>query len=462
MVNAGKDGLSIRGRYWALNGARRLHIGGFDDGEPHIWAHEDTERLKNELDRLVEAGGNAFRCTLADFEDQYHHSYPFHPFTMPAGGHAADAVKNQAYFDAIEILLTECEARGIVVQIELFDHWNLTARWWDDGPWSKLSDQSGNTNPDSANWRFFDAAATSETGKMQCEYVDWVIEVGSRHGNVLYQVANESTASERWETAMRAYVAARVPFAGTMWDSGDILADENMNAMSDANAAFLETSQNEGMTTLDTFFEKKRLHRALTNKPVNNTKIYNRVGTKKHPDGTRERVVNNGTAVDRMFCHILTGSASACFHKRDDRVNPPGDAGPGLSTCFYDCDGPNPTGGSMNAIKVAAKIDEAVDLQSMSPVNNGDSADYGKWTDRPANRAFAMEGPDHLVMYLVGDTSNVTYDTTGVAPFKLRWCHVDTGSIQTPHGPCNGSTATALTGPSGYNAGRRIVIFEKQ
>lgn len=367
----------------------KLLLGGLSHGEPHVWISEDPVACKAEIDKVAAAKGNVFRCTLAHFKPS---GDLFMPFNMPSGTvTAAQLVVNPLFFTALNNLFSYCKSVDVCVQVEFWDRWNLrsnssTRNWWRDVPWSKLSDQTNNTNPNEFNAGFFTAGATSETGKAQRRFIDLVTAEGDKSGNVIYQIANESDTSDlAWNRRLVEYVHAKGNIVTNQRGIRALTSSEHLAVSSNANADFVDLSQNgENGPPYhlypDAFWDALLAYRTTTNitKPINNTKIYAR-----KPDGNDYPEV----AVDRMVMDILAGSASASFHK-DPSV---GSTEPALQ--------------AMGAVRA---IDERTDVTELQPV----ARNSGKWQNRPGGRAFAAIGPNYAVVYVTGNHTGVTFDTS--------------------------------------------------
>ena len=117
--------------YWAHGNRTVLLLGASDDDNLFQWSEDD---LNNQLDRLVRAGGNFMRNTMSDRKEVGFEVYPFHEIQDDI----YDLNKwNEDYWIRFERLLVETEKRDIVVQIDIWDHYDFTGstNFSEEGHW---------------------------------------------------------------------------------------------------------------------------------------------------------------------------------------------------------------------------------------------------------------------------------------------------------------------------------------
>ncbi len=116
---------TANGGYWEYRGKPVLLVGASDRDNLFQWAG-DGERLTRHLDLLAECGGNYVRCTMSSreyTEDGFRWDVLPYPFTLIEGKY--DLMEwNEEYWRKLRTFLVETKARGIVVQLEIWDRWN--------------------------------------------------------------------------------------------------------------------------------------------------------------------------------------------------------------------------------------------------------------------------------------------------------------------------------------------------
>jgi hypothetical protein len=88
--------------------------------------------LKEHLDEMVAVGANTIRNTMSDRLDQ---GFEVHPFRQRPDGQFDLDRWNDEYWRRFENLLRWTAERNIIVQIELWDKWDMHADQWKSNPW---------------------------------------------------------------------------------------------------------------------------------------------------------------------------------------------------------------------------------------------------------------------------------------------------------------------------------------
>jgi hypothetical protein len=114
-------------RYWQLGDKPVLLAGGFDDDNPFQIA-----RIEPLLDKVIENGGNFLRNTMSDRRDMGHEIYAY-----ARRGSKYDLDRwDPRYWRRFANFLEQTEKRGIVVQIELWDRFDLSREHWTGHPYN--------------------------------------------------------------------------------------------------------------------------------------------------------------------------------------------------------------------------------------------------------------------------------------------------------------------------------------
>jgi len=224
--------IAIDGRYWKYNGQRVLLLGGWNHGHnPFIDYDTDNdkdskgvstrEQIKKAMDELVAAGGNCLRCVLDpgmaagtqgfDFCAKSGTRYDLNTMTGP-------------FWTRLEMFIAEAKNRNIIVQIEVWDRFDLIdGSWgsWPVNPWNPKN----NTNYTTASSGLAESYSsfsshpfiqgvpghpiyenTSESRKQkydlvqsfQDKFIDKLLSITLDYNNVLYCMNNETHEDPAW------------------------------------------------------------------------------------------------------------------------------------------------------------------------------------------------------------------------------------------------------------------------
>jgi hypothetical protein len=224
--------IAIQGRYWQYNGERVLLLGGWNHGHnPFIDHDTDNDRdnqgvsspaqISGAMDELAAAGGNCLRCVLdpgmaagiqhMDFCENNDGLYDLNVMTGP-------------FWTRLATFVQEAEKRNIIVQIEVWDRFDLIdGSWgsWPVSPWNPknngnyTSKSSGLAtsyasykrhpflqgvpghpvyeNASDARKRQYDVVR-----RYQDRFIDKLLSVTLPHENVLYCMNNETHEDPAW------------------------------------------------------------------------------------------------------------------------------------------------------------------------------------------------------------------------------------------------------------------------
>lgn len=134
--------IAIDGRYWKYDGRHALSLGGWNHSHnPFIDHDTDNDKdnkgvstaaqIKKAMDELAAAGGNCLRCVLdpgmaagiqgVDFCAKSGTQYDLNTMTGP-------------FWTRLEMFIAEAKKRSIIVQIELWDRFDLIDGGWGSWP----------------------------------------------------------------------------------------------------------------------------------------------------------------------------------------------------------------------------------------------------------------------------------------------------------------------------------------
>jgi hypothetical protein len=153
--------------------------------------------------------------------------------------------------------------------------------------------------------------------KYQQRFVDKLLSISLKHGNVLYCMDNETSVTPEWGWYWSKYIQAKAKAAGVkvhtteMWDAWD-LANAQHNATFDHPEiySFVDISQNNHQKRQAHWdnAQKQRRRIAEQRRPLNCVKIYG---------ADTGRFGNDRDGMERFWRNILGGLASARFHRPD-------------------------------------------------------------------------------------------------------------------------------------------------
>ncbi|MEX0647718.1 MAG: hypothetical protein WEA56_04795 [Balneolaceae bacterium] len=411
-------------RYWEYQGAPVLLLGG--SAEDNLFNHPDLEPggLEAHLDLLVENGGNYLRNTMSARNPGNRY-----PYVKPENGLYDLTQWDEEYWNRFESYLDMTYERGIIVQLEFWDPWDM---YQSEG--EGMTDfRQGNTgweshpfNPDNninygseesglpASIDFFPGAeSTSHTFfhtvpqmgnnelvlQHQQAFIDRVLSFTLRYPHIIYCMNNETGEDVLWGDYWIRYIRERANKEGVEIYTTDMRRNEQINGPDHRYIhnrpdlyTFVEISQNNGQTVSgqqhwDEIMEL-RSYLADNPRPMNNNKIYG------GPDGWG----GEDEGLQKFWRNIFAGSASARFHR------PP--AGHGLSEL------------AQQHMKSMRMIEERIDIFRSLPSNN-------LLSEREDNEAYLLAEPGVSYAIYFPDEGSVELDLSGVeGEFLLSWLDI--------------------------------------
>lgn len=303
--------------YWEYHGEPIILVGGSHRDNLFQW---EGQPMIDHLDLLVSVGGNYVRCTFSDRN----------PGDIYAFKEVEDGIYdldqwNDAYWERLRVFLRETHRRGIIVQITLWDPFDLAAGNWFRHPWSP--DQNVNYGEDVIASRddFYDSVRSENTVMLdyQKRFVDHILEHTLAYDHVLYNINNESRKGPVWENFWAKHITSAGEAAGRDVYVTSMHFDPS-NAVRHAMTyrdiySFIEISQNNqdsrgarGQAHWDNimFWRKKVANMPGGPVPMNNEKVYGGgMGYRNYSSGVSRE------AEDRFWRNIIAGCASSRFHR---------------------------------------------------------------------------------------------------------------------------------------------------
>ncbi len=409
--------------YWEYKGEPVLLLGG--SKEDNLFNH--PEGLAEHLDLLKAVGGNYIRNTMSS-----RNPGNVWPFKLLENGLYDLNQWNPEYWERFENLLRLCAERDIIVQVELWDPWDLFKSeaelghgplnvGWESCPYNPnlninyTPEETGldtvidyYTAVQPSNHKFFftvpELENIPEILHYQQAFVDRLLEISLDYPNVLYCMNNETGEpaewGEYWATHIRkrAEESGRRVFLTDMRRNSNFESEEQIKLLHDREYYdFFEISQNNANRNQTHYnFILSIRNQILTNpKPLNNVKVYGG-GESVHSEGVTE-----GTR--RFWRNIFGGSASSRFHRQG-------------STPFY-------SGAGLSELS-------QTHIRSMRMLMN----EFDVFNSTPSNHLLNECEPNEAFCMATGENQYVIYFTNGGKvfldipeiqdEFEMRWLNI--------------------------------------
>jgi len=401
-------------RYWQYRGRPVLLVGG--SREDNLFQIAD---LEEQLDLLASVGGNQIRNTMSDRDEG--DVYPY--AQMPDGRYDLDQW-NEEYWRRFAEMLRLTSERDIIVQIEVWDRFDLSRDNWRRHPYRPANnvnyteEQSGlgdayPDHPGTDRQPFFHSIPGMERYLPQYDlirsyqerFVARMLEHSLPYGNVLYCMNNETSTDPRWGQHWMAFIKQKAAEAGVDVFVTDMFDDGNKPErsakirmaldrpdlydfidISQVNHNFGEEHWRRLRWVLDQVAEHPR--------PITQTKIYS-AGETSWGSGTPQ------DGIERFWRGLLGGCASARFHRPT--------AGIGINETAQGC------------IRAARKVEERVRFWEIE-------AHQELLGEREENEAYLAAEPGRAYVLFFSKGGAITLDLTGVeGEFEAHWVDLATG-----------------------------------
>ena len=401
-------------RYWQYQGRLVLLLGA--SGDDNLFQHRD---LKRHLDEMKSVGANYVRNTMSDRDEGN-----VYPYARRAGGDYDLEDWNDEYWQRFDNFLRLTCERGIIVQIEIWDRFDLTDSKdlfnWRRHPYNPKNnvnysyDDTGFAreyldHPGRNKQPFYKTVPALDNNQVvlryQQRFVDKMLSYSLRYPHVLYCMDNETSGDEAWGAYWADYVQHRAQREGKtvytteMWDDWNIRAPRHRRTFDHPERyAFVDISQNNHNRG-DEHWENLMWARQYLGKvprPINTVKIYG---------ADTGRYGNDQDGVERFWRNLLAGCAATRFHRPT--------SGLGLSEK------------AKTSVRVARAVESHVRFWMLAPANE-------LLTDRGDNEAFLAAKPGHAyVVYFPRGGGIGIRAEDGKARYALRWYRVADG-IESP------------------------------
>jgi hypothetical protein len=463
--------IELDGHYWKYNGQRVLLLGGWNHGHNPFIDHDTdndkdnqgvstVDQIKEAMDELTAVGGNYLRCVLNpgmaagiqgfDYCARSNTQYDLNTMTG-------------SFWERLEMLISEAKKREIIVQIEVWDRFDLIdGSWgsWPKSPWNPNNNvnYSSKTSGLKTSYHSFhehpflqgvpghpvyDNASNErkrqydQVREYQERFIDKLLSVTLNYNNVLYCMNNETHEHPAWGQYWMNYIQSAAHKKGKIVRTTDMFDDiykmENSRGVKIASEYrnrydYIDISQvNSRHRDEDHWNAVLWLSEKLKNTNpgylLHMTKIYGNDLALNNNPWSGFKPGDSDNAIEEWWRNLLAGVAGVRFHRPTA----------GIGLCNQ----------SKNCISATRKVESKVKFWDVKPMLN-------VLTDRESDEAYLGANPGHAyILYFtksgqgsVGLNLEKFTNTT----FVIHWVNVDTGKWGTTK-PLDGGDIRTVTRP---------------
>ncbi|MBN2317234.1 MAG: hypothetical protein JXM79_25135 [Sedimentisphaerales bacterium] len=465
--------IAIDGRYWKYNGRRTLLLGGWNHGHNPFIDHDTDndkdmqgvstpEQIRGEMDELVAAGGNYLRCVL---DPGMAAGIQGFDFCAKSGSRYDLNVMTGPFWERIEMFISEAKKRDIIVQLEIWDRFDLIDGSWGSWPFSPWNPKN-NTNYTTASsglatsYGSFsthpfllgvpghpDYEKATESRKKQYDlvrrfqdkFIDTLLSMTLRYDNVLYCMNNETHIDPAWGLYWMNFIKDKakdrdkVVFTTDMFD--DVYRAEDSRGLTYQllhrdRYDYVDVSQTNSRHRDEEHWNAIQwIARATskTNPPylMHMTKLYGNDLALEGKPWSRFGPGDSENAIEEWWRNLLAGVAGVRFHRPT--------AGIGLCTA------------SKNCISATRKVETQVKFWDVKPR-------LDLLTNRGSDEAYLGADPGKAyILYFTkngGGSVGLKLDRYPNTTFELHWINIDTGNWG-PRSTLSGGSAVTIDRPDG-------------
>jgi hypothetical protein len=459
--------IAIDGRYWKYDGRRVLLLGGWNHGHnPFIDHDTDNDndnrgvstiaQIKNAMDELVAAGGNYLRCVLDPGMASGTQGFAF----CANSGKKYDLNKMTGpFWTRLEMFISEARKRNVIVQIEVWDRFDLIDGSWDSwpvSPWNPKNNINYTTESSglASSYRSFAThpflqgvpghlvyeKAPAHRKKQydlvrsfQNKFIDKLLSITLTYDNVLYCMNNETHEHPAWGLYWINFIEDRAKARSKSVSTTDMFDDvykaESSRGLTyqlknRSKYDYIDVSQTNSRHADQDHWNKIKWI-ADTAKQMNPpyllhmTKVYgNDIALNSKP-WSSFRPGDSDNAIEEWWRNLIAGVAGVRFHRPTSGI--------GLYPAAKNC------------INATRKVENKVKFWDVEPR-------LDLLTDRQSDEAYlaADQGKTYILYFTKNGGGSVglklgSYpDTT----FELRWINIDTGDWGPTTTISGGSTVT--------------------
>ncbi|MBD3267229.1 hypothetical protein GF373_11220 [bacterium] len=442
--------ISVDGHYWAYNGQRILLLGGWNHGHNPFIDHDtdndkdnqgvsSVEQIQQAMDELAAAGGNYLRCVLDPGMAAGVQGFDF----CALAGKSHD-LSNMAgpFWERLEMFIEEADKRDMIVQIEVWDRFDLIdGSWggWPVSPWNpknnknytaktsglRLSYKSYKTHPFlqgvPGHPVYENAPAPRKqqfdlVRRYQDRFVAKLLSITLNYNNVLYCMNNETHEHAAWGQYWMRFIETQAREQGKSVATTDMF-DDIYNAESSRGVKIFRqqrtrydyadisqaNSRHRDQEHWDAVLWLSRTLRKV-DPPylLHMTKLYGNDLALNGKPWSRWKPGDTNNAIEEWWRNLLAGVAGVRFHRPT--------AGIGLCKA------------SKNCIRAARKVETKVKFWDVEPRLDLLAA-------READEAYLAAKPGHAyILYFTQDGGGAVKLALRDSPdttFQLYWLNVD-------------------------------------
>jgi len=317
-------------RYWQYKGEPVLLLGG--SKTDHLFL---ADGLLEHLDEMKEVGANYVRNTMCQREGK-----ELKPYAL-VDDSIFDLNKwNEDYWTRFKDMLKWTNERDIIVQIEVWDRFDYSQKYWEISPWNpRLNinysyeeigfDEKYPLHPSKDVHPFFHSfpdmpkydKKLDVIYKYQEAFVNKMLSYSLQYGNVLYCMNNETMTDSKWGKYWINFITKKAEEKRVSINTTDMFDDVHKGKESlyapiifndGEHYTFADISQVNSRNFDDTHWNEVQWLIEQVNKtyprPSNHTKIYGG-GYTNYGSGGQE------DGIERFWRNILAGSAGVRFHR---------------------------------------------------------------------------------------------------------------------------------------------------
>ncbi len=459
--------ITVDGRYWKYNGRRVLLLGGWNHGHNPFIDHDTdndndnqgvstTAQIINEMDELVAAGGNYLRCVLDPGMASGIQGFPF----CAKSGNKYDLNKMTGpFWRRIEMFISEASKRNVIVQIEVWDRFDLIdGSWgsWPVSPWNPKNNinYTSESSGLASSYRSFathpflqgvpghpvyeKASATRKqkydlVRSFQDKFIDKLLSITLAYNNVLYCMNNETHEHPAWGLYWMKFIEVKASARGKSVSTTDMFDDvykaETSRGLTyqlknRSKYDYIDVSQTNSRHADQAHWDKiKWIADAAKqmNPPylLHMTKVYGNDLALDSKPWSRFRPGDSDNAIEEWWRNLIAGVAGVRFHRPTSGI--------GLYPAAKKC------------ITATRKVETKVKFWDVEPKMD-------LLTNRQPDEAYLAADPGKAyILYFTkngGGSVGLKLDSYPNTTFELRWINIDTGGWGPATTISGGSTVT--------------------
>lgn len=445
--------IAVNGHYWEYDGQKILLLGGWNHGHNPFIDHDTDDdkdskgvstpdQIKDAMDELVSAGGNYLRCVLNPgmasgiqgfhFCDQSGTQYDLNTMTGP-------------FWTRLETFISEASSRKIVVQIEVWDRFDLIDESWESwpvSPWNPNNNKNYTTSSSDLEKSYnsfqdhpflqgvpghpvYEKSSESRKQKYdlvrryQDKFVEKLLSITLKYDNVLYCMNNETHEHPSWGQYWMNFIKDRAKAEGQQVAVTDMFDDVYMTEKSDKFAFHLNNREDYDYIDISQVNSRhadeehwnrvnwlvREARKVDPSYLLQMTKIYGNDMAMNGKPWSAFQPGDTDNAIEEWWRNLLAGVAGVRFHRPTSGI--------GLSEIAKNC------------IRATRLVETRVKFWDVEPR-------LDLLTNREPDEAYLAANPGQAyILYFTqngGGSVGVNLDHYSGETFEIRWVNIDTGN----------------------------------